>query len=654
MRPRDIERLTVPGVHALHGDLLLVGVTSPDLRGNDYTGGLYRVGLTEQGEVTHWTHGERDHAPAISPDGRWVAFLRRAGGAGRAGKPQLYVMPTGGGEPRRLTDLPLGADAPVWAPDSRRIAFTARVPEPGRYGTPDAEDVTPEPDEEAPRRITRLDYRLDDVGFLHDRPSCLYVVDALGTDDPAPLTDTRTSVASPAWTPDGRHVVVVAPRGWDAEPGTLHTDLYAVPAGGGAPVLVVRTAGQAQRPVLTGDGVLLYYGTEFTGIDALARNTGLWAARPDVDGAHDGAPAEPVRLTDVETVDCEAPMGMPVVHDGSVLVAVLNRGAAELRAVPLDARQATLDELPLITGAHAEVTGFTAQHDRIVAIVSTVNSPGEVVLIEDGQARALTDFAAPVRESGTRRATELTGSAADGYPVHGWLVLPEGTGPHPVLLVVHGGPFRYHGWGFLDEAQVYASAGYAVVLPNPRGSAGYGQAHGRTIMGGFGTVDADDVLAVLDLALARPECDEQRVGVMGGSYGGYMTGWLAAHHGERFRAAWSERAVNAMDSFAGSSDVGWWFAEGYVSPDPERQRGMSPLSYADKIDIPFLIAHSEQDWRCPLEQAQRMFVALRRNGVDAEMLVFPGEGHELSRSGKPRHRLQRFEAVLEWWARHLR
>ena len=132
-----------------------------------------------------------------------------------------------------------------------------------------------------------------------------------------------------------------------------------------------------------------------------------------------------------------------------------------------------------------------------------------------------------------------------------------------------------------------------------------------------------------------------------------MTTWLAAHHGDRFRAAISERAVNAIDSFSGSSDIGWFFADDLYGPDPARQAAQSPLTYADQINIPMLIIHSEHDWRCPVEQAQRLFVALKRRGVPVEMLLFPGEGHELSRSGRPQHRLARFEAILEWWSRHL-
>jgi dipeptidyl aminopeptidase/acylaminoacyl peptidase len=190
-------------------------------------------------------------------------------------------------------------------------------------------------------------------------------------------------------------------------------------------------------------------------------------------------------------------------------------------------------------------------------------------------------------------------------------------------------------------------------MGNPRGSAGYGQDHGRAVVGAIGSVDVDDVLALLDHASLRSDCDAARVGVLGGSYGGFMTSWLCSQAPGRFAAAISERALNAWDSFAGSSDIGHYFARAYVGPDRDSQWRASPLAYADTIDVPLLIIHSEHDWRCPVEQAQRMFVALKSRGAVVEMLLFPGEGHELSRSGRPRHRVQRFDAILAWWARHL-
>jgi dipeptidyl aminopeptidase/acylaminoacyl peptidase len=658
VRPEDIALVNQPASPTLHGDLLLVAVASPDPASNEYRGGLSRIPL-DGGAPVPWTWESQDRSPVLSPDGRWVAFLRRVTIGDAKPRPQVHVMPSGGGEARRVTSFLLGASEPVWSPDSTRLALTARVPEPGRYGSMDDEwSDTPGPDAEAPRRITRLDCRIDNVGYVGDQRKRLYVVDlgaaltgpAADVPEPVELTDGRCDVDSPAWTPDGEYVIVLAPRDLGVRE-TLDEELYAVPAGGGDPLLVATTVGAIDSVTVTDDGLVLFIGNERGGSNgAEPRNHGLFAV-PFRPGEQ---PRAPRRLTDGETVDTEPGPGWPAVLGGDVLVGVRNRGAIELRSVPVDAVSATLDQLPVLFGERAAVRAITVQDNRIAAVVSTPDSPGEVVLHEDGDTATLTALAAPLRAVGLRPLAEVTGQAPDGYPVHGFVMLPEGAGPHPVVLAVHGGPFMYHGWGFYDEAQVYASAGYAVVLPNPRGSSGYGESHGRSIVRGFATVDVDDVLATLDAALELPECDAGQVGVMGGSYGGYMTSWLAAHHGERFRAAWSERALNAWDSFYGSSDIGWFFTEGYVGPDVEEQRRVSPLTYAAQITIPFAVVHSENDLRCPFEQAQRMFVALRTAGVEAEMLVFPGEGHELTRSGKPRHRVQRFRAVLNWWARHLK
>ncbi|UOZ05982.1 S9 family peptidase [Amycolatopsis sp. WQ 127309] len=651
MRPADIEHLVVPGRPALRGDLLLTAVQNPDLKTNAAHSALRRVSF--DGGESAWTHGPRDSAPSISPDGRWVAFLRAGAGEDADGRPQLHLMPTDGGDARRLTSLHLGAGEPVWAPDSRRVAFVARLPEAGRYGTEDADGETPEPAAEAPRRITRMDYRIDDIGFLRDRVQRLFAVDAVAAfeagDEPAlePLTSGEFEPAQPVWTPDGSRIVFTAAPDWDAAESDVR-DICAISAEGGEPEVLVRGEGYSERPVFGPGGTLFYFGQSFEDHREAAA-TGLYAATP----AFGAGPVEARRLTDIETVDCEAAAGPPAPREGDVLVAVRNRGAVELRAVPLDAVDAPLADLTVVYADRSAVRSFTVDGPVIAAVVATLETSGDLVVLGPVAPRVLTDYSKPLRDKGLRPVLELETTAPDGYPVHGWLVLPEGEGPHPVLRVVHGGPFAQQDWAVFDEAQVFASAGYAVVLGNPRGSAGYGQQHGHAITHAFGTVDADDVLALLDKALERPDLDASRVGIMGGSYGGFMTSWLASHHGERFRAAWSERAVNAWDSMAGSSDIGYTFVDSYIGADPEVQRDRSPLSYADKIRIPFAVVHSEEDWRCPLEQAQRMFVALRRAGVDAEFLLFPGEGHELSRSGRPRHRVQRFDAILEWWARHL-
>jgi dipeptidyl aminopeptidase/acylaminoacyl peptidase len=402
----------------------------------------------------------------------------------------------------------------------------------------------------------------------------------------------------------------------------------------------------AGTPVGSADGRTVWYlSLTDLGPDAMdfvGRNGALWSVPAD-------GSAAPTRLTEPET-DL-IPVGERLLVDGdSVLAATRGRGSQELVRIP-----GTGGEPEVVLGGALTVTGAAVAGGTIAVTAADATSAGELFVV--GKEEPLTDFGAELAAgAGLRPLQELTATAPDGYPVHGWLVHPDPErhpGPRPVLLAIHGGPHAQYGYTLFDEAQVYADAGYLVVLGNPRGAAGYGEDHARSIKGRLGSVDADDLLALLDAALATDAADTSRVGVMGGSYGGFMTGWLSSHAGERFRAAIVERAVTSWDSFTGSSDIGFMFTAQYTGTDPDVSNAQSPLAYADKIELPVLIIHSEHDWRCPVEQAQRLYVALKMRGVETELLLFPGEGHEMSRSGLPSHRVARFDAVLDWWSRHL-
>jgi dipeptidyl aminopeptidase/acylaminoacyl peptidase len=636
VKPADIALVSIPGPVSLRPDgrQAVVAVRRADLDADAYTGQLWLVDTAESGPPRQLTRGWHDDDPHWSPDGEWIAFTRSERASdGTVGKPQIWVLPTAGGEPRRLTDHPLGATAPVWSPDSDRLAYVARVPEGGRYGS--AEGVGPE--KEPPRRITRMRYRTDNIGFLDARPQHIWVVDLTG--DCHQITEGDGDHTGVAWGPSGDLLAIAARRHENAG-NDLRSDIWVCrPDGSGLRAL---TAGglAVVDPRFSADGTLVCFVGSPTGegdLHGVALNASLWAV-PVAGG-------EPVRLTDEERYNLSMHGGIVAVEDG-VLFPNEYRGAVQLLLVPYDGGTPRV----LLDGQR-EVHAADRAGGTLVATVADQHTWGEVVT---GSGAVLTNFSEDFRSTaGIRPLTEIEAVAPDGYPVHGWLVRPDGPGPHPVLLMIHGGPFTQYGWGLFDEAQVYAGAGYAVVMGNPRGSSGYGQAHGRAIIGNVGEASSVDVLALLDAALADPTLDGQRVGVLGGSHGGYMTTWLSAHHGDRFKAAISERAVNAIDSFTGSSDIGWMFADDLYGPDRERQRAQSPLTYADQIDIPVLIIHSEQDWRCPVEQAQRLYVALRRRGTPTEMLLFPGEGHEMSRSGLPSHRVARFEAILDWWSRYL-
>jgi dipeptidyl aminopeptidase/acylaminoacyl peptidase len=273
-----------------------------------------------------------------------------------------------------------------------------------------------------------------------------------------------------------------------------------------------------------------------------------------------------------------------------------------------------------------------------------------------------------VAAAAPRPAERFTAASTGGVEVDVWVYLPpdhEPSGRYPALLDVHGGPFTQYGNRFFDEAQVQAAAGYVVVMCNPRGSSGREESWGRAITGrrnvfgagaGWGTLDYDDVMAALDEALRRyPSIDPERLGVLGGSYGGYLTSWIVSHT-NRFKAACSERAVNDMANETWTADIATAFRHelgGTWYEVPEEYRRMSPVNYVRDIETPLLILHSEDDLRCPIEQAEQLFVALRLLGKEVEFYRFPAEGHELSRSGSPVHRIQRAELILDFFGRHL-
>jgi len=642
MKPGDIALLHTLGKPSLapDGAFAVVAMTRPDLDADDYRGHLWIVPTDGSAPARPFTTGWRDTSPAYSPDGAWLAFLRSTGGEGQGSRPQLYVMPTGGGEPKRVTDQPLGAGAPVWSPDSARIAYVARVPDEGRY-------TSGKPDAEPPRRITTLQYREDNLGFFIDRRAHVFVVDPFGEPGPAPVQVTSGDFdhAAVTWSPDGQSLAFVSAR-HDTRDTDLVSDVWLSATDGSQLRAITRGAsadGQrlsVDQVRFTPDGTSVCFAASELGPkgrEISGRNVGVWSVPAD-------GSAPPRRLTDVETVHLLRDGTIETTPDG-VLACAERRGAVELLLVSYDGR-----EPETMVSGKRQVEGVAHAASMLVAVVADPGSRGELIALAEGEERKLTSFAAI---PSPRPMEEIVATAPDGYPVHGWIVRPEGPGSHPVLLMIHGGPFTQFGWRLFDEAQVYAAAGYVVIMGNPRGSSGYGQAHGTSVVGDAARGAAADLLALLDAGLATGGIDRSRAGVLGGSYGGYMTSWLAAHHGERFNAAVSERAVNAIDSFHGSSDIGWFFAGALWGSDVAGWAAQSPLTYADQISIPMLIVHSEHDWRCPVEQAQRLFVALKLRGVPAEMLLFPGEGHELSRGGRPSHRVARFEAMLDWWNRHL-
>lgn len=658
MKAADLGLLTSVAAPTVHpgGSRAVIAVSHPSLEADATVGQLWTVALTGHAAPRRFTRGFRDSAPSFSPDGRLLAFLR----SGAKAPAQLFVVDAAGGEPLQVTDRKLGVTEFVWSPDGRTLAFVSRVPEQGRYGTVDGIEPTAEP----PRQIRTLKYQSNGLGYTNDRRSHVFTVpvpDVWGEPAVAPVPEAdgelparpvlaeATQLTSGDWddhgiayAPDGRTISFISARHATRDED-LRSSVFAVPVDGpGEPRdLTIEHGDFSVLALGYGLNGFLYFTAQDVGTsgrDFVGRNGALYVI---------DAPGEaPRRLTDPETVDLTE-TDIVASRDDAVLVRDRSRGASVLAEV------SAAGELRRLTDDTAVVSAEAVAGDVLVAVIADAGTNGELVLLGEGGAHRLTDFSRPLREQGIREPRELTVTGRDGYPVHGWVVVPEGDGPHPVLLNIHGGPYAAYTGSLFDEAQVYAEAGYAVVMCNPRGSAGYGQEHGRVIRHAMGTVDFGDVIDFLEGALeATPRLDRERLGIMGGSYGGYLTAWTIAHD-HRFAGAIVERGYLDPEAFVGTSDIGSFFSDEYVGTDPERIRAQSPQAVAAHVRTPTLVLHSASDLRCPLGQAERYYATLKRAGVETELLIFPGEDHELSRSGRPRHRRQRFDAILDWWARHL-
>jgi dipeptidyl aminopeptidase/acylaminoacyl peptidase len=280
--------------------------------------------------------------------------------------------------------------------------------------------------------------------------------------------------------------------------------------------------------------------------------------------------------------------------------------------------------------------------------------------VEDGGERRITSYNGWLVEERTVRRPERLEVGGDDVPtISGWVMLPQNYDPagrYPAILQIHGGPKTAYGDVFFHEMQYLAGAGYVVFYCNPRGSDGRGNDF-ADIRGRYGTVDYQDIMRFTDAVVARyPSIDPQRLGVAGGSYGGFMTNWIVGHT-ERFRAAVSQRSISHWLSFFGTTDIGYFFGPDQVSAtpwqSPERLAEQSPLTYAERVNTPTMFVHSDQDYRCWMAEALQMFTALRLRGVDTRLCLFRGENHELSRSGKPSQRLRRLQEIRRWFDEYL-
>jgi dipeptidyl aminopeptidase/acylaminoacyl peptidase len=569
-----------------------------------------------------------------------MAFLRR--GKERTDPAQVHVIPADGGEAWQVSEFDLGATELAWSPDGTQLAAVGMS-----WRNEWSEIDNEEERARRPRRITELGWRRDDKGWVHDRRSHVYLLDPFEKGTAALLTPGDFNETGIAWHPDGDRVAFLSARHPEREFDT-GSQAFEVPRAGGNAEAVVDV------------GLWMHVSYRPDGIAHLVGRPDRWDW-PSVPSVYRLEGTKPV---DVLPALDRSPMPLipAITPAGPQWV-----GNDFFTTLEDDGRVAMLrvsenGDISVIDSADHVVSGLSPAADggAVAFTATSPTDPGELMWWENGTSRRLTaindEFSADTRLAGPQPFEY----ERDGAEIHGWVYLPPGENQVPLLLNVHGGPASQYGYNFFDEFQVYVEAGYGVVACNPRGSSGRGRDYVRAVVGQWDVeepLDMQDILAAVEAAAARfPRLDRERVGVMGGSYGGLATLRLTAMD-QRFKSAIVERCVSSFNSFAGTSDIGTWFDQAYldaqIPADWDRFQRASPINYAHRITTPTLVIHSEADFRTPIEQGEQAFVMLKRMGVETEMLRFPDESHELSRSGRPRHRQERLEAILDWHSRHL-
>ncbi len=682
LTPNDLLAITViedPQLSPDGAQLAYVQVKI-DRESYEYRRTIWLVATSGDGAPRRFTSGQNDTTPRWSPDGRSLAFLRApasevkpatiAERANGKGKPQVWVMPTDGGEARRLTTLRHGAGAPVWSPDGATLLLASQVGEPDDHEVDDAA-LASDGAKHWPRvrTIDRLWYKYDSVGYIYELRAHLFSV-AVATGETRQLTEGDYDDGAPAWSPDGQRIAFTSDRSddrwrWPA-PGVWTLDLAS-----GALTRLTDESLACAGPAWSPDGASVAF-------LASPRRHGVGHTDLYVTSATTAGGARLLTQDFIPTCEDTGIDDMRSFHGGAHLVwapdgreiffAGSMRGATHVFAT-----RPTGGLLPRrITDGERRHYGFSfdATGQTLALAISTPISPNDLYIQTVPTAAAKADAnAEPQRLTAVNAALfgeivlaqpeEFAFRGADGWDLQGWVMRP----PHlaagelaPTVLEIHGGPAAMYGYSFFFEFQLLAARGYTVVYSNPRGSTGYGRVFSGAVINDWGGKDYEDVLAGLDAAIARGGVDEARLGVAGGSYGGFMTNW-AVGHSDRFKAGVTMRSVVNMATMFGVSDVGWGLVIDELSATPwgdlDRLMRFSPITYVEDINTPLLILHSDNDLRCPVEEAEQLFSALKYLERETKLVRFEGQSHELSRSGHPRSRVIRLREIVGWFERYM-
>jgi dipeptidyl aminopeptidase/acylaminoacyl peptidase len=637
------------------GKLVAYVLTKVDRAQNRRNSSIWMVAT--DGSRAPWqftTAPQSSNSPRWSPDGKSLAFLSSrpettpasapaatAASAGTAEPPraQVYLLSMNGGEAKRITNLKNGAGVFRWSPDGTRFVVVSRLGPSDSRGADnrDRSDV---------RHYKNSSYKFNDTGWFDDRRTHLWLVD-LKSGSARQITEGDDwNDSDPQWSPDGTRLAFVSNRTGKEYEENRNSDVWVVSAEGGKLTKISDHDETDNQPRWSPDGKWIAFTGEIHDRD----HPKIFLA-PSIGGAPSTQAANGLDLI---------PGGLEWSADGKSLYFETGvKGEYQLFRVDIAGKSVA----QVTSGPRAvRSVEFNFGSGKMVYLVNDFKHLDNlyVASLDGKNERRLTDLNATLwAQLQFADVERFTYQSADDWNVDGFLVKPinwqEGK-KYPLILSIHGGPSGQYGVDWYHEFQVYAAKGYAVLFTNPRGSTGYGQKFERGIFSEWGGKDYQDVMNGLDAALKRyPWIDQDRMGVTGGSYGGFMTNWILGHT-DRFKAAVTLRSLSNFISDDGTRDGAYGHTSdfgGDIFQKYELYWDRSPLKYARNVKTPTLILHSDNDYRVPIEQGEQWFRALKHFGVTTEIVFFPRENHNLTRTGEPKHLVESLNWQLYWFDRFL-